>query len=113
MKLITKQIEKAIAKYPLYSQEGKGEDSKVITKFFTPWSIFSWYVLEAEKQEGGDYLFFGYVIGHEKEYGYFRLSDLMSIRGPWGLGIERDIYFGIAKKTLGEVLGHKKAEMAD
>jgi len=38
-------------------------------------------------------LFFGYVIGHEEEWGYFLLSELESVRGPGGLTIERDLYF--------------------
>lgn len=111
-KLITKQIEKALAKYPLYSQDGKGKEAIVLTKFFTPWGRFTWYVLEAEKQPNGDYLFFGYVKGLEDEYGYFTLSDLKSIRGPWGLSIERDMYIDVAKQTLAEMLGEKKSVMA-
>jgi len=38
-------------------------------------------------------MFWGVVFGHEKEYGYWRLSDLTEIRGPMGLMIERDLYF--------------------
>jgi len=38
-------------------------------------------------------MFWGVVFGHEKEYGYWRLSDLAEIRGPLGLLIERDLYF--------------------
>ena len=34
MKLITKAIENQIKKYPLYSQDGLGENAKVIVKFF-------------------------------------------------------------------------------
>lgn len=49
MKLITKALEKTFAKYPLYSQDGKGNDAVVIAKFFLPGSGFTWYVTEAEK----------------------------------------------------------------
>ena len=38
-------------------------------------------------------MFFGYVIGQEKEWGYFLLSELESARGPLRLPIERDLYF--------------------
>lgn len=93
MKLVTKSLEKKFEKTPLYSQDGKGENAKVLAKFFTPWANWTWYVLEAEKQENGDYLFFGYVQGYEGEYGYFALSQLAEISGPFGLKIERDMYF--------------------
>lgn len=90
MKLITKQIENVLSKYPLYSQDNKGENAVAICKFFL--QGFTWYVLEAQKN-GNDYEFFGIVDGLEKEYGYFTLSQLQSIKGRWGLGVERDMYF--------------------
>lgn len=90
MKLITKKIEKELAKYPLYSQDSKGKEAVAICKFFL--QGFTWYVLEAQKN-GNDYEFFGIVDGLEKEYGYFTLSQLQSLRGRWGLTVERDMYF--------------------
>ena len=90
MKLITKKIENELAKYPLYSQDGKGKEAVAICKFFL--QGFTWYVLEAQKN-GNDYEFFGIVDGLEKEYGYFTLSQLQSLRGRWGLTVERDMYF--------------------
>ena len=44
------------------------------------------------KMPDGVWLFFGIANIHETELGYFRLSDLTSIRLPFGLTIERDIY---------------------
>ena len=92
MKLITKAIEKQLPK--LYSTEQiPTEDKQVICKFFTPWSNWTWYVLEGERQPDGDLLFFGYVIaGREQEFGYFSLKELSGIRGMFGLGVERDLY---------------------
>ncbi len=104
MKLITKALEKVLAKYPLYSQDGKGKEAVVIAKFFMPGSCFTWYVTEAEKLTNGDYEFFGYVDGLEGEFGYFTLSQLQSLRGRWGLRVERDMYFDCGKTTLAEVL---------
>ena len=40
--------------------------------------------------------------GDFPELGYFTLSQLMSIRGPMGLKVERDLYFG--KHSLAEVM---------
>lgn len=92
MKLLTAELEKKLKKFPLYSQDGKGDDAVVIAKFFTPWKNFTWYVTEGEKQSDGDWIFFGLVVGLETEMGYFRLSDLEAIKGPYGLKIERDIH---------------------
>ena len=76
---------------PLYQSEGN-KDPTVFVKFFTPWSNWTWYATEGEQQDG-DYIFFGYVIGHEREWGYFSLNELQSATGPFGLKIERDIHF--------------------
>jgi hypothetical protein len=43
-----------------------------------------------------DMVFFGYasIFGdHNDEWGYFSLSEFHSVKGPFGLGIERDLYF--------------------
>jgi len=91
MQLLTDEIK---AKMPaLYSQE-KVSDPVIICKFFTPWSNWTWYVLEGKELNDGDYEFFGLVDGFEKELGYFCLSDLQVVEGPGGLKIERDLYFG-------------------
>lgn len=92
MKLITKQIENRLAKYPLYSQDGKGDNATIVCKFFL--ARWTWYVLEAQKQSNGDYYFYGIVDnGSEREYGYFSLSELESLR-VWGcVKVERDMYF--------------------
>lgn len=86
MQLLTKDI---TTKLPfLYTQEDE-TDPLVICKFFAVWSSWTWYAIEFDGQD----LFFGYVVGHEAELGYFSLSELQNLRGPMGLGIERDMYF--------------------
>lgn len=103
MKLLTKELAK---KFPaLYTTDGQRGEQKVIAKFFTPDSNWTWFALEAEfeySEEGEiiDARFFGLVDGFEKELGYFVLSELQSARGPMGLPIERDLHF--YKKTLRE-----------
>jgi hypothetical protein len=59
----------------------------------------TWYATEFD----GEDLFFGLVDGLEKEFGYFSLSELESVDGPFGVGIERDLYFG-DQRTLKEFL---------
>jgi hypothetical protein len=76
---------------PLYAQENV-EDPIAHIRFFTPDSNWVWYATEGS-QEGDDFIFFGFVIGFEKEWGYFALSELTSAQGPSGLKIERDLNF--------------------
>lgn len=103
--LITKAIEKSLQKYPLYSQAEKGREAKAIVKFFLPSGYWAWYVTEAEKQENGDYLFYGLCVNGygEIEMGYFTLAQLKEIRVFHGLlGIERD--FSFKPTTLNEII---------
>jgi len=81
----------------LYSGEEKGLDALALVKFFTPDSNWTWYASEFD----GEDTFYGLVIGFEVEFGYFSLKELQSVRGPWGLPIERDLYF--QQKALGEL----------
>ena len=89
MKLLTKELR---GKFPqVYGTEEVSNGEKVvIAKFFQPWGSWTWYAVEFD----GEDQFFGLVDGFELEWGYFSLSELESIRGPGGLGIERDLYFG-------------------
>ena len=102
MKLMTKEIEKKLEKCPIDSKYGQGKDAEVICKFFTPWSNWTWYVLEGMKHEDGEWELYGYMESDFPEFGYFTLSELESITGPWGLKVERDMYFSPCK--LGEVV---------
>lgn len=95
MKLMTKELEKKFEKYPLGSQDGLLGQAKVIAKFFNPMGVGTWFITEAEKQEDGDYEMFGYChLGDDEfaEFGYVMLSELQAIKGPLGMGIERDLY---------------------
>jgi len=83
MKLMTKAIESKIPRF----HEG---DRTAYVKFFTPWAGWTWYGCEYQPEEK---LFYGYVEGLEKEWGYFSLEELEQLRGPFGLKVERDVYF--------------------
>lgn len=98
MKLMTKVIENRLPR--LYSTEDVEAEKKVaVCKYFAPWCNWRWYVVEGEKLADGDFMFFGFVQGHENEWGYFFLSELESIRGLFGLKIERDLYFENVKMS--------------
>ncbi|MHC4637819.1 MAG: DUF2958 domain-containing protein [Planctomycetota bacterium] len=51
---------------------------------------WTWCATEYDPDER---LFFGLVYGLEREWGYFSLDELESIKGPFGVGIERDRFF--------------------
>jgi hypothetical protein len=74
------------------------EDKKAIVKLFHPASNWTWYVIEFD----GDDLCWGLIEGHETEYGYFSLSELAQVKGPFGLGAERDKWF--TPTSVGKVL---------
>ena len=100
MKLMTQELEK---KFPrLYETENlKSSEIKVITKYFHPLSIYTWYATEYDPKQK---LFFGYVIGHDSELGYFSLEEMESIEVK-GLKIERDLYW--KECTLEDVMSGK------
>lgn len=83
MKLLTKEILKKLPKL----HEGNGVAQ---VKFFTPWGGWTWFATEYDPEER---VFYGFVEGLDSEWGYFSLDELESIRGPLGLGIERDMWF--------------------
>jgi len=108
---------------PLYSTENI-PDPTVHVKLFTPDSSFTWYLLEAsalmkdgtyqpingapdhiafvgESDEIADVTCFGLVVGHETELGYWSLADIVKVRGPLGLRVERDLFF--TPRPLSEV----------
>lgn len=92
MELLTQEIKERLPK--IGATENVSTDEKeVVAKFFTPWGYWTWYVVEGEEQGDGDWLFFGRVHGDYTEWGYFSLSSLLSVQGPFGLKIERDIHF--------------------
>ena len=63
-----------------------------------PGTGWTWYVTEGSEQDG-DFLFFGFVVGFESEFGYFLLSELESVTTPLGLHVERDLSFREGKLT--------------
>jgi len=88
MKLITKEIEKALP--ALYTHDGKDPAQvPVIAKFFNPMGAGTWYITEGDLQDG---TLFGLCSIHEPELGYVSLHELETLRLPAGLTIERDLY---------------------
>jgi len=101
MKLFTKAIEKKFKNYPLYSQDGKGDESKVVVKFFNPVGAGTWLITEGQP-EGPDFMMYGRCFIHEWEWGYVSLEELEGVELPLGMKIERDMYSKM--KTVGEMM---------
>lgn len=109
-KLITSEIIKAAAKFPLYSQESNGKDALVLARFFTPARSFSWYMIEYDLKTGEA---FGLVVNFDcVEYGYFNPEEMQNENMAVNLlgvtseiqAVERDIYVKPGKETLEEVM---------
>jgi hypothetical protein len=90
MKIVTEEFEALFNDYPLYSQEHES-DPLIIAKLFDPCGSASWFLLEYDPVEK---IAFGWVQGLvEDELGYTSLTEMESIKGPLGIGIEQDLYF--------------------
>jgi hypothetical protein len=100
MKLLTKSDMAKLESQDMYHPGGPGRElteteSMVFVKFFTPDSSFTWYAVSASRDpQSGDVQFYGLVDSHmARELGYFWLSEISKVRGPFGLPVERDLYF--------------------
>lgn len=115
MKLITKSTAAALAAAYAHSAETGESGKQVLAKFFTPWAGATWYITEGgpvdangeicDADDAVDWHLFGFCdLGHaqDAELGYVMLSDLLSLKGPAGLTVERDLYYG--EHTIDEVL---------
>ena len=80
------------------TDENTDQDGETISpyfrvKLFDPCGSWTWFV---QDWDGSD-ICFGFVVGHESEWGSFSLSELASVKGRLGIGIEIDTHF---KPTL-------------
>jgi hypothetical protein len=74
---------------PLRSQEGI-RNSVVYGRFFASSGVI-WYVTEGS-QDNDDFVFFGFVVRPDEEWGEFSLSELTDCARS-GVPIERDEHF--------------------
>lgn len=90
MKLLTQEL---LERFQQVGRQEENQDPLVIAKFFNPTGAGTWYATEYNPS---DKTFYGYVSifgDWNDEWGYFSLTELESLKGPFGLGIERDLYF--------------------
>lgn len=99
MKLLTKELENKLPE--LYAQDGKGMEATAFAKFFHPCAHATWFVTEYSPEER---LFFGWaeLAPGCGELGYLSLDELESVKGPLGMGIEKNLNF--QPQPLGEAI---------
>ncbi len=113
MKLITKEL---IERFQEVGDQSELENPLFIAKFFNPCGSETWYASEYDSTQN---ICFGYVTGmFMDEWGSFSIDELEGIKLPFGMRIERDIYFDempfwklIKKDRQGELLKEKKKEI--
>jgi len=81
------------------AQDGTKE-FKAVVKLFNPNGIGTWYLTELDPKTNNA---FGLCVLHEKELGYVNIDELKNYKGALGLGVERDAWFPMNKKTLTEL----------
>ncbi|MCY3824175.1 MAG: DUF2958 domain-containing protein [Nitrospinae bacterium] len=71
----------------------RGADHTPVVKLFNPSGAGTWLVTELDPEDAS--IAFGLAdLGFgTPEIGSFSLQELQAFRGPFGLGIERDLYF--------------------
>jgi len=121
MKLMTKAIAAKLVKadLALIASEFEKNMDEIIVKYFNPVGAGYWYITSATPldatngepdhdnyENAKDWHMFGYVdLGMgpaNSELGYVLLSELEGYKGPFGLGIERDLHYdgGSLKELL-------------
>ena len=91
MKLLTNELVSKFETHPIGSLNGKGLDAEVLVKYFNPCGAGTCLFTEAER-EVDDWRLFGYCHIFDWEWGYLMLSELESLRLPFGMTVERDLY---------------------
>src|SRR5262245_35651972 len=85
---------------PLQGEEGV-RDPIVYIKFLARNLGWTWYVTEGSPEDD-DFIFFGFVVGDEMEWGQFSLSELNEPCGAVEHPVERELDFRPA--SLSKVL---------
>lgn len=121
MKLMTKAIAEQLYQNDQHVTETGNSPENVVVKYFDPCGAATWYVTAGtplideeptdDIDKADDWHLFGFcTLGDARcaEYGYTLLSQLEEIKGPFGLGIERDTGFG--NPPIGPIVNDIKAQ---
>lgn len=107
MKILTAEVLKAFAKQGKTGNKS-AKDIKIVLKLFNPCGAGTWYLYEKEDEDV--YWCFANLGDVDcAECGTVSMSELMSVRLPFGLHIERDMHFKPLSISLEEVINKIKS----
>ncbi len=99
-KLMTKELAGKIPAIGSTKNAADIEDVVVPAKLFSPYSSWTWYVLELNPDTGECFGLVDTANGHE--YGYFELTELSELKFNGMIPmVERDLYW--VPRTVGEI----------
>ena len=107
MKILTQEILAAFKKQGKTGNKS-AKDIKIVLKLFSPVGAATWYIYEKETDD----IYWAFVnLGDYEmsECGTVSMNELMSLRLPLGLHIERDMYFKPLSMSLEEVMNIVKS----
>jgi len=107
VKLLTSEIIAEFKKQGDTSQK-KAEKIRIICKYFNPCGAGTWYCYEYIPEDRIFWCFADLGMPDCAECGTVSLTELEETRLPFGLGIERDLYFSVGKYTLQEIQQGKR-----
>jgi len=88
MKLITEELKE---RFKEIGDQSESINPLIVVKLFDPAGSATWYATEYDAERR---VAFGFVTGlYMDEWGSFSIDELQAIERPYGLTIERDIYF--------------------
>ena len=107
MKILTQEILAAFKKQGKTGNKS-AKDIKIVLKLFSPVGAATWYIYEKETDD----IYWAFVnLGDYEmsECGTVSMNELISLRLPLGLHIERDMYFKPLSMSLEEVMNIVKS----
>lgn len=115
MQLMTSTIAERLFQADQHTIETGETPQEIAVKYFAPWGAATWHIVSGtplnidgepcEPDDAKDWHLFGHcdLFGDPvmAELGYVMLSELQSVRGQFGLTIERDLsYTGTLKEVM-------------
>ena len=107
MKILTAEVLKAFQKQGKTGNKS-AKDIKIVLKLFNPYGAGTWYLYEKEDDD----IYMAFVnLGDRDcaECGRVSMSELMNVRLPFGLHIERDMHFKPLSRSLEDVMSVVKS----
>jgi len=89
MKLLTEQMRKTL---PSLGSTAEESNPMCVAHLFNPVGAGDWYIIEGG-EVNGEYIFYGIANIIAPDFGEFLLSELENVKLPFGLTIERDLYW--------------------